>query len=181
MASGLVLAAVRGGLHLLRRNLERPVEVLDRLDGMLRATAPGRMFVTLQIVLIDRRRREIVVANAGHPPLIRLTAEGSETVGTPGRPLGTNLGGEFGRQSVSFEPGDALILYTDGVTELSNLHGDPFGPERLERDAARKRTEASAKALRDELLASLTHFRADAVQEDDMTLVVVGLEPGLGG
>lgn len=179
MSSGLVLAAVRGGLHLLRHQLDRPVEVLVRLDAMLRATTPGRMFVTLLLAVIDRSRREIVVANAGHPQALLLGRRGAERLGRPGRPLGTRLEGEFEAQKLAFEPGDVAVFYTDGATELTNFRGEPFGTQRLEREALRKGPEGGAKDLRDRLLSSLTHFRADVEQADDVTLVVVGLEPGM--
>lgn len=178
MSSGLVLAAVRAGLHLLREGLDRPVEALNRLDSMLRATTPGRMFVSLQLALIDRSRREIRVANAGHPPALFLTEHGTEALGAPGKPLGTRLEGDFGEQRVAFQPGDVLVFYTDGVTELRNFRDQPFGFDRVEREASRQRSERSAKAIRDRLLSSLTHFRTDVEQADDVTLVVVALEPG---
>lgn len=181
MSSGLVLAAVRAGLHLLRESLDRPVEALIRLDTMLRATTPGRMFVSLQLALIDRSRREIRVANAGHPPVLFLTERGSEALGAPGKPLGTRLEGEFGEQRVAFQPGDVLVFYTDGVTELRNFRGQAFGFDRIEREASRRRPERGAKAIRDRLLSSLTHYRSDVEQADDVTLVVVTLEPGGGG
>lgn len=178
MASGLVLAALRGGLHLLRRELGRPVEVLERLDAMLEATTPGRMFVTLQLVLVDRRRRQVTVANAGHPPVVLLGGRGCEALGPPARPLGTRLGGGFDAETATFQPGDMLLLYTDGFTEVRNYRDEPFGRARLEQEAQRRRNATGVKALRDELLSSLTHFRGDVEQEDDITLIVVGLEAG---
>lgn len=123
VASGLVLSGVRSGLHLLHDELARPVEVVERLNRMVRETAPGRMFVTLQVALVDRRRATVTLANAGHPPLLYLPADGEplRQVGTSGLPLGTRLDPSFREATQTLAAGDVLVFYTDGVVEAENL------------------------------------------------------------
>lgn len=173
MASGLVLSGVRSSIHLLREELTRPVEVLRRLDRMLRETVSGRIFVTFQIALLDPAHGRVTVANAGHPPLFLAGADGRvRRLGASGLPLGTRLPADFSEESAPLAEGDALLLVSDGVAELHNLKNEDFGEQRLLEALRRARTGAGARQLRDGLLGALSRFKGDAPQNDDLTLVV---------
>jgi serine phosphatase RsbU (regulator of sigma subunit) len=173
MASGLVLSGLRSGLHLLRDDLARPVEVLGRLDRMLRETSPGRMLVTLQIAILDAARGELTVANAGHPPLLVIGGRGGPVaIGEPGPPLGTGLHPVYAEVRRPLDAGDTLVLYTDGVAEVQNRRGDQLGAERLAAEVARCARGDSAREVRDGLLSALSNFKGDVDPDDDLTLVV---------
>ena len=175
VASGLVLSGVRSGLHLLRDQLTEPLTVLGKLNSMIRDTAPTRMFVTLQVALLDYDLKRLVVANAGHPPLLRVGAskERVETIGSPGLPLGTGLEPGLSDVSEPMEPGDTLIFYTDGVPEIRDFRGENFGEDRLIQDVRRSARGSSARRIRDSILNSVSSFKADVAQEDDLTLLVL--------
>jgi hypothetical protein len=177
VASGLVLSGVRSGLHLLHDELERPVEVVERLNRMVRETAPSRMFVTLQVALVDRRKATVTMANAGHPPMLYLAAgeEVVREVGPSGLPLGTRLDPSFQEATQPLAAGDVLVLFTDGVIEAENLSGEAFGDQRLLAEAAKASALPSARQIRDALVAAVSRFKGDAVQVDDQTLVVLRL------
>lgn len=179
MASGLVLSGVRSGLYLLRENLTSPVEVLERLNRLVRETAPRRMFVTLQIAVLNAATRRIMVANAGHPPLVRLEAStGKESLlGSSGLPLGTQLEPEFSVVEKSMEAGDVLVFHTDGILEVSDLHEESFGEDRLRREVERTGRRKSARQIRDSILNEVSRFKGDVSQSDDLTLVVVRFTP----
>ncbi len=177
VASGLVLSGVRSGLHLLREELSDGAGVLERLHRMVRDTAPRRMFVTIQVAVIDRRRRLVSVTNAGHPRALYLPAEGDRVVpiGAAGLPLGTRLEPDYREVQQQLGRGDVLIFYSDGVPEAQNLAGRAFGDERL-LEAARKAVRAgAARQIRDSILSAVSRFKGDAVQADDVTLVVLKL------
>jgi hypothetical protein len=156
MASGLVLAAIRGGLHLLKNELARPAEALGRLDRMVREIAPGRMYVTLQIAILDNARRRLRVVSAGHPPVLHYRAATGDVaeVGGPAIPLGTRL------------------FYSDGVPEAANERGDQFGDHRLAETLRRSATGMSAAEVRSGVLDSVTRFKGDVELADDLTVVV---------
>ncbi len=177
VASGLVLSGVRSGLHLLRDELERPVVVLERLNRMVRETAPTRMFVTLQVALIDRLSATVTLANAGHPPLLLLTADGGtpRQLGTSGLPLGTRLEPEYRAERRDLARGDTLVLYTDGVLEARDASGAGLGEARLSKFAQKAASGATAAEIRDAIVSGISRFRSDAVQLDDLTLVVLRL------
>jgi sigma-B regulation protein RsbU (phosphoserine phosphatase) len=173
------LSGVRSGLYLLRDSLTSPVEVLERLNRLVRETAPRRMFVTLQIAILQADSGRLTVSNAGHPPLIRIDAATgkAEVLGTSGLPLGTHLNPEFSIAEAALEPGDVLVFYTDGVLEVTNLHEESFGEARLRREVERTGRRSSAREIRDSLLNEVSRFKGDVTQTDDLTLVVARFAP----
>jgi len=176
VASGLVLSGVRSGLHLLREQLTDPLEVLERLNRTIRETAPSRMFVTLQLAVLDYRLKLLTVANAGHPPLLRVPASSAdrvEALGSSGLPLGTGLEPGLSEISEPIEIGDTLIFYTDGVPEIRDFRGESFGEERLIQEVRRAARNSSARRIRDSILNSVSSFKADVAQEDDLTLLLL--------
>ena len=177
VASGLVLSGVRSGLYLLHDQLDAPVEMLTRLDAMVRDTAPNRMFVTLQIAVLDRQLGRITVANAGHPPALLFRPDTGEAVALGGEalPLGTRLGSELDKQTHDLLPGDIVAFYTDGIPEVQNLHDDCYGEEKLFQQIQRFGSSDSARQIRDEILNSVSSFKGDEAQHDDLTLVVLKL------
>jgi hypothetical protein len=174
MASGLMLYGVRSCLYLLRDELASPLAVLARLDRMVRDSGPRRMLVTLQVGVVDAAERRLVVASAGHPPPLHWSAASGEVteLGSGSLPLGTHLGGSPHEHSAALAPGDVLVFYSDGLPEVINLHGESYGAERLARALRRAAAAGSARQVRDALLTSVSNFKGDVEQPDDMTLVV---------
>lgn len=174
LASGLLLAAVRSCLYLLRRELTGPVDVLKKLDDMVRHTSHRRMLVTLQCAYLDAGERRLSLASAGHPPALLWRAASGEVeeVGLPAMPLGTRLG-RFEEVHTHLADGDVLLLYTDGMTEMLSGAGEAFGGESLARRLRTGRRERSARDLRNEILADLADFKGDTRREDDVTLLVL--------
>jgi len=146
-------------------------------QSVARAAGVGR-FITLFYAEVDTAARRVRFSNAGHNyPLLRRAAGGIEPLVTGGMPLGLFEDAEFAEGEAEFAPGDALLLYSDGVSEAINPAGEEFGEERLERlwrEHGTRPPEQVVEALMQELAA----FRGPAVQNDDVTLVVVGAHPG---
>lgn len=174
MSSGLLLAAVRGGLHLLRDELAQPKSVLERLDRMVREVAPRRMYMTLQIAILDQARSRITLVNAGHPPALLWSSARQKVleIGSAAMPLGVQLESTLQENTAALESGDVLVFYTDGVPELTDLRSDAFGGERLVRTVRRAATGHTARQIRDSILDAITHFKGDVELRDDLTLVV---------
>ena len=120
----------------------------------------------------------VELARGGHPPPFLISAAGgAETVGTPGPLLGAFDGGDWEESHFVVGAGDALVFYTDGVTDTRGEDGDVFGEERLSRAARRiRRLDADEVASRiDEALQAFEHGQ----QRDDVALLV--LRAGGGG
>jgi len=174
MASGLVLASIRGGLHLLKEELADPLRALERLDRMVQDIAPGRMYVTLQIAVLDNRTGRVTLVSAGHPPALHFRAAAGDTreLGSGAVPLGTKLESRLVEQSAELGPGDVLVFYSDGVLEATDLHSEIFGDQRLRQTLSRSATGHSAAEIRTMLLETVNRFKGDVELSDDLTLVV---------
>lgn len=174
VASGLVLASVRSGLALLMEEPDHELgPTMERLDRLVRRTS-RRMLVTLALARYDRREGSLTVATAGHPPLlVRRDGRPVEEVATPAPPLGTRLPASVTATRVAFSPGDACLLYTDGLVEAPNEHGEAYGAARLAAMLAAPSSGDSARALCDAVLADVAAHRGTAPQQDDVTLVAL--------
>ncbi|MFN2219560.1 MAG: SpoIIE family protein phosphatase [Anaerolineae bacterium] len=136
------------------------------------------MFVTLFYAVLNTETGSLLYCNAGHIPPLLLTAEGNATLGRTGLPLGILEDAVWETGSADLARGDALLLYTDGVTEAQARDGVPFGQDRLlgavqASPAAGGVAHADAEKLRDAVLAAVHRFVGDAPQFDDVTLMVI--------
>lgn len=175
VASGLLLATVRGCLYLLKDAPQSPSEVLGKIDRVVRETTTKRNFVTMIYALFDRDRQVVRVACAGHPPMLRYVAATSEIeeIGFDALPLGSALQQEIRELEVAFRRDDILILYTDGIAETVSSRGEVYGTERLAKRLRKTDHDRTAKEIRDTLLGDVWSFKADGEQNDDITLVVL--------
>ncbi len=181
VASGLVLSGVRSSLNLLRDELVAPSRVLDRVNVMLKRTTARRMLMTLGLVVLDHEARGMVVATAGHPPvLVHRAVDGRVVeVGQSAVPLGALAGATYREDRVPLMPGDVVVVYSDGVVETADAAGELFGWQRLS-EAIRAGADASrdARGVRDAVLRELWGFKGDAEQVDDVTMVVIRCREG---
>lgn len=162
--------------------MEHPLEpelVLREVNRRLIAGTDGNRFVTVFFGSLDVASGRLTYCNAGHnPPLLaRAATDGSPTdlLGT-GPLLGMLPDQTWQSASVTLEPGDVLVLYTDGITEAQRNSGDLYGPERLKGVVGESRGR-SAVQIQDHILASVQDFLGDAPQWDDIALMVLRREP----
>jgi sigma-B regulation protein RsbU (phosphoserine phosphatase) len=153
-----------------------PALAIARANDLILADARSGLFVTLFYAIIQPEAGEIAYVNAGHmPPLVVRAADGSvEELRVPGIALGVLPSDQFqewAEWTAVLEPGDALILYTDGVTDASNSEAQRFGLERLKQIASTHRALSAAK-LADTIHEVVEAFVGGAAQFDDFTLVV---------
>jgi serine phosphatase RsbU (regulator of sigma subunit) len=182
LASGLLLSGVRSCLYLLEKDLAAPVPILDRLNEMVRKTTDRRTYVTLLIAVLDRAAHgsetagvTLTVASAGHPPVLHYDSRTKAffEIGEGAPPLGTMLEGSYRQIEHKVRRGDLLVLYTDGLVESRNGFGQDYGYPRLQKTVARAAAgTSSVREIRDSILGDLSHFKGDAEQADDITVVV---------
>ncbi len=150
-----------------------PAEALTLVNHDLVARSSADMFVTAFYGILDPATRTLTYANAGHnPPIVRCASASDRTEMLP---LGAVALGILEKVSLAdatlrLAPGDALVIYTDGLTEAENAQGQQFGLTRLA--AAIAAAPAEASALHAHVLADLAAFTASASQSDDITLFV---------
>jgi sigma-B regulation protein RsbU (phosphoserine phosphatase) len=149
-----------------------PAELLAALNGLLDGEARRGMFVTLQYLLLDGGSGTVLAANAGHVPLLHYRARTGaiDTVDLPGGPpLGILEPVTYPETRINLEPGDRLVLLTDGVTEATNPQGEAFGWDRL--TAAVDRAARTGGSLVERVMEAVAEFTAGGTRRDDLTLL----------
>lgn len=173
MASGLVLATIRGGFTVLRRTIGSPAALLERLHDLVTHSSRQRMLTTAAAVTLDRATRRATIASAAHPPLLVRRDGSAAFIDLFAPPLGVRLPFSIAEHTCDLAPGDLLVLHSDGVYEARNPGGETYGLERLADVVAGH--EGSAASLCDAILRDVEAFRGTGPQEDDVTVVVAKL------
>jgi sigma-B regulation protein RsbU (phosphoserine phosphatase) len=151
-----------------------PARVLQATNHHLLGMNDAGMFVTVLYGVLNCRDGRFRYARAGHELPLHLNAAG-EMIVPPrglGQPLGLFEGASLDEQSIVLEPGDTLLMYTDGATDLTDSHGTGFGLERL-CDVTRSIRDASAQACCDRLWKALAGYQGSGSQFDDVALVAI--------
>lgn len=146
-------------------------EMIDRANRLYCESVLDRHYATL-VAGRGCSDGTVTLCNAGHlaPVVIRPTTV--ERVAVRGLPLGMFCASAFPAASVALDPGDHLVLFTDGVTETRDAGGEEFGEARL-LEALRLAAGRPAHAMADLLFASLERFRSGAPLADDRALLVL--------
>lgn len=148
-----------------------PDEVCDKVSRRLHARTPPERYATAFLGVLDPETGAVRYANAGHNPALVLRRDGAiEELGATGIPLGIMPNASYECGQVALAAGDALIIYTDGITEAKNERGEEFDGHLQE--ACRKHRHRSAAALADAISSSLERFIGSRPYEDDRTLVI---------
>jgi len=162
----------------------RPDLLMGVVNQRLLADTHNKMFVTVFYGILDPLTGCLIYANAGHnPPYLLQTnnASTSESLPEPqglrstGMPLGIFEEASWEARTVELGRGDTLIMYTDGVTEAQNQHEELFGDQRL-LGAAQANLGASIESIQDSILERVGEFSEQALQCDDVTLMVLKRE-----
>ncbi len=157
----------------------RPEVAFARANDRIRADAESDQFVTLIYGVLNTETGWLTYANAGHNPGYLLRAGGDDTFDTlskTGIPLGMFEEMEWQKAKIQINPGDVLLLYTDGVTEAQNVADEEYGDDRL-LEVGRTTMDQPAEEINDAIMNSIYDFVGEAPQFDDITLLVVVRDP----
>jgi phosphoserine phosphatase RsbU/P len=145
---------------------------MTRLNKATCANCPSNRFITFFFCVLDAATGQVAFANAGHNPPIVVRSSGDALMLEGGGPvLGILPIAPYSQMFTHLDRGDMLVLYSDGVTEATNLNYDEFGEQRLIDTLTAHRTQP-ATAIVDAVTRALAEFTAGAPQADDITLVV---------
>jgi sigma-B regulation protein RsbU (phosphoserine phosphatase) len=175
MPAALMMAGICPEVRHLVRARVAPQEVLASANYRVCNAEFDCRFVTLVLTELDLRAHHLTVANAGHPfPLVRRSGSTIEEVGRAesGTPLGIDGGGAYRSVTVSLEPGDVVVLYSDGVTDARNRRDQAFGEQRLREAVAQ--APQSVAAVGEAILAAVREHSSRRSQFDDITIVCFG-------
>lgn len=155
-----------------------PGGVLSEVNTLLTENNETMMFVTLVYVLYDPETGALTYANGGHcnPLVVHSDGSSAELALTGGVALGVMPGLDYQEGNATLNPGDTLILYTDGVSEAMNANGEEFGVERLQQIFANQ-PPTSARMAIEAIMQAVSDFAGDTPQSDDVTCLVLRRSP----
>jgi sigma-B regulation protein RsbU (phosphoserine phosphatase) len=155
-----------------------PAEVLTWANRFIQEDSQAHMFLTAFYGELDSRNGSLVYANAGHDPPLLWQASTNRFIelSANGVALGVLEQPEIEERVIILEPGDVIVLYTDGVTEATNMDLEEFGKSRLKETLAgtlRETPGASASDILKAIVAAVNEFTGNVPQYDDITLFVI--------
>ena len=147
---------------------------IGRLNKAVSANCPDNRFITFFMGVIDPKTGEFVYTNAGHNPPVVVRADGEfETLtGGGGVILGILPMATYQEARTTLNPGDILVLFSDGVTEAADPTDDEYGEERLGALVARMK-DRPAEEIVEAIHSTVAAFTQGAPAADDITVVVV--------
>ena len=178
IAASLIMAMCRSVIRANAAYNHSPANVLRAANRQLFPDIREDMFISLAYAILDKRSDELLIARAGHDPPLHFVKESGEIhpVKPKGIAIGIDDGDVFDRaialETVKLAAGDSFLLYTDGVNEALDVHGDEFGMERL-RSTFRIQSAKSAAGLLEGITAEIRGFVGQAAQNDDITLIAI--------
>jgi phosphoserine phosphatase RsbU/P len=176
--ASLVMATCRALLRGQAAGELSPTAALAKVNRMLFGDIREDMFISLAYCILDKNLPRITMSRAGHDAPLHFSKRtgGLTTLKPPGLALGIDGGKVFERVTKDFtfdmEPGDCLLLYTDGVNEAVDDAGEEFGLERL-RQVFLEFAPAGADAVLKAFRKALEDFVGGSPQSDDITIIVV--------
>src|SRR5947209_6950449 len=176
-SAALLMSSLHAAVHAQVASCRPITETIGAVNHYLADNTPANRFVTLFYAELDPLTGSLSFINAGHnPPLIAHAAGGAmEQLDSGGLPLGIMPDGEYREGRTQLRPGDALVTYSDGVTEQTNPRGEEFGAARLQEVIAQN-VGLTAAGIRDKIESALSKFAQGTPAVDDITLVIVKRE-----
>jgi len=175
VAAALLMASVRGFLRARAALTESAAEIVAGVNRLTAVdTAETGQFMTLFYLVLDHQTRRITWVRAGHDPALLYcpASDRFEELAGAGMALGVDEAWQFEDFSRTVEPGQIVLLTTDGIFEAHNPAGEMFGKARF-KAVVRQNAGLEAEGLRKAVFEAVAEFRGAEPQEDDITLVIL--------
>ena len=173
IAAGIFMAVTRTLVRACATPDRSPVEILSLVNNQLVPENEASLFVTILLGIVDTESGHVTYAQGGHNPPVLLRPDVAPEYEPPGGiPLGLMEDAEFGARELHLQPGETLLVYTDGVTEAMNATGGFFGDDELLRvvDGCAR---LSAEPLCARVIEAVAGFVLEAERSDDITLLAI--------
>lgn len=176
ISAALLMASLRASLRGVTLDSPRDfANLMHKVNKLVYEASASNRYATFFFAAFDPKTRKLECVNAGHNPpvllrkgtVIRLEADGPVVGLLPYAP--------YTEQSLTLEPGDLLILYTDGISEAMTNDDEEWGEDRMIASASAVRSKSAGDVL-NAMFADADRFTAGAPQHDDMTLLVLQLD-----
>jgi sigma-B regulation protein RsbU (phosphoserine phosphatase) len=146
-------------------------KLVATLNRQLYATTSPEKYATFFFALYDENTRALTYTNAGHLAPMLLRGSDFQMLESTGTVVGAFPLARYEEKTVTLEPGDLLVAYTDGVEEPENVYGEQFGEDRL-KDVIAKYAKADSAELIARTMEAVVQWTGEGELQDDMTMVV---------
>ncbi|MFH1143629.1 MAG: SpoIIE family protein phosphatase [Candidatus Eisenbacteria bacterium] len=173
MSAALLMASLHANLRAYAETGLALEEMVARLNAAVHRQVGGVRFITLFVVEMDPQDGRLHFVNAGHPPALLQKADGSvESLATGGLLLGVLPAARYEAGETRLDPGDTLLVYSDGVSEAHDARQEEFGETGIRKCLAGCAGLDSLGVV-DRLIDAVSDFSRPEPQEDDITVAVV--------
>ena len=178
--SAMLMSVIHSLFRMISAKMESPSFILRALNENLCRDNESNMFVTFFAGCLDLYTGKLHFANAGHDKPFLITQSASVLPVKANLPLGVFPGTAFEEQECTLSPGDALLLYTDGLTEAKDQNRKNFGRDRVREllDGCIADTGMTPEKTVQSLSQAAHSYSGHAPQSDDLTMLLVKYEPG---
>ena len=180
VGAALIMAMAKAGIIQSDQLLDQPLQLLNRLHGLIYAskTRKQKKIMTFQYLYLDGQTGRGRYANAGacSPMIIRKSTGQVEELTLTGAALGAFKKPNYSEIELVFNPGDAIVFYTDGIVEARSPGGDELGYDRL-RQLLFTAWNADAATFYQNIFSAYLQHLGTAEAQDDLTMVVLVFNP----
>jgi len=169
--AALMSAMMQGMFASHVSGLDAPAQAVKTMNKALCRRGLEARFVTLLLGSITPEGR-LTYCNAGHNPPLVVGRSGLRLLETGGPVVGLLEFAPYEQETVQLDPGDIIVVFSDGVSEALDAEGEEFGDERLQQ-VVRESQHEPAATLVDRLISAVREFTRGAPQSDDITAMVV--------
>jgi sigma-B regulation protein RsbU (phosphoserine phosphatase) len=170
--AALYAAVVSGIMRAAAPQCPNPADMLKLLNDALQERRVDAQYVAMVFAVWDDLGQTIEVANAGAVQPLFCRGGEIETVKAEGFPLGLFPDATYEQFTLSTQPGDSMVFFSDGIPDAENAAGEMFGTERLAALLQAHHTRPATQ-LADEIVAEVSRFQNGAERFDDETLIVL--------
>ncbi|MBZ5553274.1 MAG: SpoIIE family protein phosphatase [Acidobacteriia bacterium] len=175
MPAALLMSNVQAAVKAFASEFVSPKELCAKVNRVISGNIAPERFITSFYCVLYARSKKLVYTNAGHNAPMLVRRDGSlSRLTRGGAVLGVFRDGHYQEAEVELISGDRLILFTDGVTELTNPEGDEFGEDRLI-ELVRANLHLGADELQQKVMNAIVEFSGGEFQ-DDATMLVLAVE-----
>jgi serine phosphatase RsbU (regulator of sigma subunit) len=179
MPAALLMANLQASLHGQVLHPSSVSGIVGRVNDLIVKSTDPHMFATFFYGVLDLQAGTLTSTNAGHnPPLVLRNSGELELLGKGGLLLGMLADQPYRQEVTSLEPGEVVVMYTDGITEAVGPSADEddfeamFGEEALI-DVVRRSSHLPAVGIKEAILDAVAEHTSGVDQSDDITLVVI--------
>ena len=172
LSAALLMAKLQSTIRAIVPDYISLSEFGNKLNHIFCRDSLPKLFSSLIYIDINSISGNVKILNAGHIPPIIIRKNNIESLEKMSPALGIMLNSKYHEQVVKLKSGEALLIYSDGLTEARNDNGEFFGEERL-KNILLKNSKLSSQYLGERIVSFVNQFKDNAKIHDDMTIAIV--------